>query len=151
MALTRRPPFVSTAVRGARAKMGDRTSVSSLLCFGLFVMACTALVEAEHKGAQELNCTFTAGTTVSISIVNNCGSSAKVRTCSAKFQQCVGYPTSPNHFQDCHQRIANGTTVDLVLDTEVSSSATSAIPRCAIHTSAAHSGAVRLTTVSPLH
>lgn len=71
-------------------------------------------------GGQALDCRFSGGPVTAantISVTNVCGASAKVRTCAAKFQHCQSpQPGYPNGFQDCKQRIANGSTVALELD-----------------------------------
>ena len=53
---------------------------------------------------------------VNITIDNQCGAHAKIRTCSANFTQCVGYMSSPNHYQDCPARVEDGQTATLTLD-----------------------------------
>uniref|UniRef100_A0A7S1G984 Uncharacterized protein n=1 Tax=Bicosoecida sp. CB-2014 TaxID=1486930 RepID=A0A7S1G984_9STRA len=83
----------------------------------LLAVAVLVLGAATLAGATPVNnCTFVSGPTVSITLVNDCGSSAKIRTCASKFTQCVGYNSQPNHFQDCPARVPNGATVDLMLD-----------------------------------
>lgn len=60
-------------------------------------------------------CTFASTpTNVTITIENHCGASAKIRTCSDKFKQCSGYPSQPNFYQDCPERVPNGTTQQLM-------------------------------------
>lgn len=53
---------------------------------------------------------------INISITNVCGEHAKIRTCSANFTQCVGYMSSPNHYQDCDKRVENNQTALVTLD-----------------------------------
>lgn len=63
-----------------------------------------------------LNCSFVnTSTHPQIVITNDCGASAKVRTCSVSHAQCVGYPGA-HSYNDCPQRIAAGSVVDLLLD-----------------------------------
>ena len=83
----------------------------------LLVVVTSLVLGQVSAGLPTLNCKFQNTANVSLIIVNDCGASAKVRTCSDKFEQCVGYMNQPNHFQDCPQRIAVGASVELVLDT----------------------------------
>eukprot|EP00946_MAST-07B_sp_MAST-7B-sp1_P000410 g410.t1 len=53
---------------------------------------------------------------VNISITNDCGEHAKIRTCAKNFTQCVGYKSSPNYYQDCPRRIEDNETALLILD-----------------------------------
>ena len=51
-----------------------------------------------------------------ISVTNKCGAHAKIRFCSANFSQCFGYMSSPNHYQDCEERVENEQTALVTLD-----------------------------------
>ena len=102
----------SARCRGCSADMLQK-SVVALSFLGLLSDQSTA------KPTATIDCRFTPtppSSTVNISVVNHCGSSAKIRTCSKNFTQCVGYMSSPNHYQDCPARIANGSAVLAVFD-----------------------------------
>jgi C1A family cysteine protease len=74
---------------------------------------------AAAAAAARIDCRFRdtpPARQVNISVTNDCGASAKIRTCSANFTQCVGYMSSPNHYQDCPARVADGGRALLSLD-----------------------------------
>ena len=77
-----------------------------------------ALALGDHAPRGYIDCMFVptvASKRINISIVNECGEHAKIRTCSTNFTQCVGY-MSEKCYQDCPARIDNGTAVLVSFD-----------------------------------
>lgn len=85
-------------IRVLRTRLAFAMSVRAGV-FALVAVLVAVLCVVSTSALPTLDCKFENTANVTIKIINKCGGNVNIRTCPLKFQQCVGYPKSPNYYQ----------------------------------------------------